>query len=100
MPKKKKQNLQQIFDEMTTLKGTSRLVHEDKHLIEDGWMTIDEFIDALIPGLREYLHTNWGRHSADKLNHPVDLFTNASIYLDIACHVAQDFIVCRHDKEH
>lgn len=73
--------------------------HKDKDLIHDGWMTVDQFIDTLVPGLREYLSTNWGNRGKDDLHHPVDLFTNASVYIDVACHVAQDFINCRHDKE-
>jgi len=74
--------------------------HKDKDLIQDGWMTIDDFIDRLTPGLKEYLKGNWGFKGADDLHHPVDLFTTASIYMDIACHLANDFINCRHDTEH
>lgn len=74
--------------------------HKNKDLLQDGWMTVDEFVDSLIPGLREYLSTNWGNRGKDDLHHPVDLFTNASVYIDVACHVAQDFINCRHVKEH
>jgi hypothetical protein len=74
--------------------------HKNKDLVQDGWMTVDEFVDALIPGLREYLKHNWGNQGDDRLNHPEDLFTNASIYLDVACHVSRDFISCRHVKEH
>ena len=73
--------------------------HKDKDLLQDGWMTVDEFVDSLIPGLREYLKHNWGNQGDTRLNHPEDLFTNASIYLDVACHVSRDFINCRHDKE-
>lgn len=72
--------------------------HNEKHLREDGWLTVDEFIDSLVPGLREYLQHNWKK--PNDLNHPVDLFTNASVYLDVATRVAQDFIDCRHGKEH
>lgn len=77
-----------------------RKKHKEQDLIEDGWMTVDEFIKNLTPGLQEYLQRNWGNRDKDHLHHPVDLFTNASIYMDIACHVAQDFINCRHDTEH
>ncbi len=92
MPKKK-QTVEEIIDEISTH-------HTDNHLRQDGWTTIDEFLDDLIPGLREYLYGAWGYRHKDSLHHPVDLFTNASVYLDIACHVANDFIKCRHDKEH
>ncbi len=74
--------------------------HKNKDLVQDGWMTVDEFVDTLIPGLREYLKHNWGNQGDDRLNHPEDLFANASIYLDVACHVSRDFISCRHVKEH
>ena len=73
--------------------------HKNKELVHDGWMTVDEFVDALIPGLREYLKHNWG-NQGDDLHHPEDLFTNASVYLDVACHVSRDFMNCRHDKEY
>lgn len=55
-----------------------------------GYMTIDEFIDTLVPGLHEYLRTNWGPKD-ESLHHPEDLFANASIYLDVARHVVADF---------
>lgn len=71
--------------------------HNNKDLIQDGWMTIDEFIAQLTPGLKEYLESNWGMRGAKDIHHPVDLFTTTSIYMDIACRVANDFIGCKHD---
>lgn len=93
MTKKSKKTTDEIIDEISTY-------HSDNKLREDGWMTVDDFIKTLVPGLQEYLERNWGFRGKDDLHHPVDLFTNASIYMDIACHVAQDFINCRHVKEH
>lgn len=103
MPKKKKQTIEELIEEVSQeiiITKNKRPRHGDQELREDGWMTVDEFIETLVPGLREYLQTNWGNRGEDQLHHPVDLFTNASIYLDVACHVSQDFINCRHVKEH
>jgi hypothetical protein len=57
-----------------------------------GYMTPGEFVDTLVPGLKEYLRHNWGA-KPDELYHPEDLFSNAEIYLQVARHVAGDFIV-------
>ena len=57
-----------------------------------GYMTPGEFVDALIPGLKEYLKHNWGVRE-DELYHPEDLFSNAEIYLEVSRHIAGDFIV-------
>jgi hypothetical protein len=46
----------------------------------------------LTPGLKEYLNHNWGI-KPDELHHPEDLFSNAEIYLEVARHIAGDFIV-------
>lgn len=48
-------------------------------------------MDCLIPGLTEYLETNWGR--LGDLHHPEDLFSTASIYIEVARHMAGSFIV-------
>lgn len=56
-----------------------------------GYMTTEEFMDCLIPGLTEYLETNWGR--LGDLHHPEDLFSTASIYIEVARHMAGSFIV-------
>lgn len=62
----------------------------DKELREHGYMTSDEFVDRLVPGLKEYLRKNWGR-GASELNHPEDLISNTSVYIDVAYHVIVDF---------
>jgi hypothetical protein len=73
------------------------LKHKQKDLLEDGWMTIDDFVDSLSLGMRDYLHNNWGKISKkDDLHHPEDLATNASIYTEIAYRVLADFTKCRH----
>ena len=63
----------------------------DKELRKRGYMTSDEFVDRLVPGLKEYLSKNWGVHNKDSLNHPEDLISNASIYMEVAYHVLVDF---------
>lgn len=62
----------------------------DKELRERGYMTSDEFVDRLIPGLKEYLRRNWGR-GATELNHPEDLISNVSVYIEVAYHVIAEF---------
>lgn len=62
----------------------------DKELRELGYMTSNEFVDRLIPGLKEYLSKNWGR-GTDELHHPEDLISNISVYIDVAYHVIADF---------
>jgi hypothetical protein len=55
---------------------------KDKDLRARGYMTTDEFVDTLIPGLKEYMQRNWGFTSKDDLHHPEDLASTASIYMD------------------
>ena len=69
----------------------TRKMPTDKELHKRGYMTSDEFIDRLVPGLKEYLSKNWGIHSKDSLHHPEDLIANASIYMEVAYHVLVDF---------
>ena len=63
----------------------------EKELRKRGYMTSDEFVDRLIPGLKEYLSKNWGVHNKDELHHPEDLVSNASIYIEVAYHTLVDF---------
>jgi len=65
---------------------------KEKDLRAHGYMTPGEFVDALVPGLKEYLKHTWGARE-DELYHPEDLFSNAEIYLEVARHIAGDFIV-------
>lgn len=55
-----------------------------------GYMTADEFIERFVPGLRDYLRSNWGSRDM-QLFHPEDLATNAAIYTEIAYRVIADF---------
>ena len=61
-----------------------------KDLKAHGYMTTDEFIDRLVPGLKDYLKQNWG-WAADELYHPEDLFSTAEIYLEIGRRIVGDF---------
>ena len=70
--------------------------HNNKDLVQDGWMTVDEFMAQLTPGLTEYLRENWGLRDKDALHHPTDLFTNASVYMDIAYRISNYVINCKH----
>jgi len=70
---------------------------DKKELRSLGYMTPGEFVDRLIPGLKEYLKHNWGVKE-DELYHPEDLMSNASIYLDVAMHVVADFGVQPKEK--
>jgi hypothetical protein len=63
----------------------------DTSLRNKGYMTSDEFVDRLVPGLKEYLSKNWGVNNKNKLHHPEDLISNASIYMEVAYHVLVDF---------
>lgn len=64
--------------------------NEEAELRARGYMTPDEFVDKLIPGLKEYLNKNWGI-VPNKLYHPEDLVSNAAIYMEVAYHVLVDF---------
>ena len=63
---------------------------KEKELRAVGYMTPGEFVDRLVPGLKEYLKHNWG-YKPDEVYHPEDLFSNAEIYLEVARHVVGDF---------
>ena len=69
----------------------------NKELKASGYMTSDEFVDRLVPGLKEYLRNNWGINP-NALHHPEDLFCNATIYLEVARHVIVDFGVVPSEK--
>ena len=77
-----------------TIAAEGNLFTDEDSLREAGYLTIDEFVDKLSVGLRDYMHSNWG-HSLDKneLHHPEDLASSASIYTEIAARVIGDFAV-------
>jgi hypothetical protein len=59
----------------------------DKELRARGYMTPDEFIDRLTPGLKLYLEGSW----TDGLSHPEDLISNTLSYVESAYLVICDF---------
>jgi hypothetical protein len=59
----------------------------DKELRARGYMTPEEFVDRLIPGLKAYLQSSW----TDDLSHPEDLISNTLSYVETAYHVISDF---------
>lgn len=63
----------------------------DTYLRSKGYMTSNEFVDRLVPGLKEYLQRNWGVQNKNKLHSPEDLISNATVYMEVAYHVIIDF---------
>lgn len=63
----------------------------DEDLRSYGYMTIEEFIDCLMPSLKDYMDANWGR--VNDLHHPEDLFSTASIYIEVGRTMAGSFVV-------
>jgi hypothetical protein len=63
-----------------------------------GYMTSDEFVDTLVPGLKEYLHSNWSYAGKDELHHPEDLISNVYSYIEVAYKVIGDFGVAEKKK--
>ena len=70
----------------------------DVDLRNAGYMSSDEFVDKLVPGLKEYLQKNWGVNNKNELHHPEDLISNVSIYIEAAYHVLVDFGVAPQEE--
>lgn len=94
MAKKKKTSVEELEQEFVSwdkVKKTLKMPTEDE-LRERGYLTIDEFVDAYADALKDYLKSNWpGNVAEDKLNHPVDLFTNAWVFAEVAGRVSSRF---------
>lgn len=69
----------------------------DKQLRACGYMTVDEFMSKLTPGMRDYLLHNWTKDE-DSLHHPEDLASNALIYMEVAFSVIGQFGAAPHEK--
>jgi hypothetical protein len=64
----------------------------DEQLMERGYMTVDQFVDRLSEGLRNYMKSNWAEEDeSEELHHPEDLAANASTYTEIMYRVIGDF---------
>jgi hypothetical protein len=55
-----------------------------------GYLTVDEFVDKFSESLRGYMHSNWPT-TANELQHPEDLASNALTYTEIMYRVIVDF---------
>ena len=64
-----------------------------------GYMTTDEFVDTLIPGLRQYMSGSWRWAGEDALHHPADLASSASSYTQSVYSVIETFGVQPYKKE-
>jgi hypothetical protein len=80
-----------------------KMPKKDKELYDvmraRGYMTTEEFVERLIPGLKDHLAGNWGWCSADELHHPEDLASAASVYVDSVFNVIGTFGVQPYKKE-
>ena len=76
---------------MNTKSGQRKTSMGKKDLREHGYLTSDEFVDMVAPALKSYLKQNWGKHDTEALYHPEDLFSNASLYFDVALNVVGQF---------
>lgn len=59
----------------------------DKELRDRGYLTPDEFVERLVPGLKQYLERSW----TAGLCHPEELASNTLSYLEVAYYVISDF---------
>jgi hypothetical protein len=59
----------------------------EKELRARGYMTPDQFLERLLPGLQQYLYSA----SGDDLSHPEDLISNTLAYIEVAYLVIGDF---------
>jgi len=57
----------------------------------NGYLTIDQFLNTLLPGLREFLINNWGSDKKNKYHHPEDLIASCRNYLEAAQYLISDF---------
>ena len=73
------------------LNSPERRTPSTEELRSAGYMTTEEFVTKLTPGLKEYLSKNWGVVDRTSLHHPEDLISNAAIYIEVAYHVIADF---------
>lgn len=59
----------------------------EKELRARGYMTSEEFVHRLLPGLKEYLKAS----SGEDVCHPEDLISNTLAYVEAAYLVISDF---------
>jgi hypothetical protein len=71
----------------------------DEVLRARGYMTTDEFVDTLIPGLRQHMSASWRWAGEDSLHHPADLASSASGYTESVYSVIETFGVQPYKKD-
>ena len=63
----------------------------EKVLRERGYLTVEEFIGKLLPGLQSYMDSNLSPENKDSIFHPEDLFSNALTYLEVGQFIVGSF---------
>lgn len=64
-----------------------------------GYMTTDEFVETLIPGLRQHMADSWRWAGDGALHHPSDLASTASLYTESVYNVIETFGVQPYEKK-
>lgn len=64
-----------------------------------GYMTTEEFVETLVPGLRQHLANSWRWAGDDALHHPADLASTASMYTESVYNVIDTFGVQPYQKK-
>jgi hypothetical protein len=62
-------------------------------------MTTEEFVETLVPGLKQYMANSWSWAGDDALHHPADLASTASTYVESVYSVIETFGVQPYKKE-
>jgi len=86
------QHRHQLMGWITVGKKNKYEMPTDEQLMERGYMTVDQFVDRLSEGLRNYMKANWSEEDeSSELHHPEDLAANAATYTEIMYRVIGDF---------
>ena len=86
------QRRHQLMGWITVGKKNKYEMPTEEQLMERGYMTVDQFVDRLSEGLRNYMKANWSEEDeSSELHHPEDLAANAATYTEIMYRVIGDF---------
>ena len=86
------QHRHQLMGWITVGKKNKYGMPTEEQLMERGYMTVDQFVDRLSEGLRNYMKANWSEEDeSNELHHPEDLAANAATYTEIMYRVIGDF---------
>ena len=82
-------------------KSTNSIYAEpsEKELRARGYMTTDEFVETLVPGLRQHMANSWRWAGDDSLHHPADLASTASMYVESVYSVIETFGVQPYERK-